>query len=69
MTIERRIFVLWLTAAYEMDRSSDSRHNYFLGKATALTEAYAEVRGITFVQASRELMNERANESLIGLAT
>lgn len=59
MTVERRIFVLWLAATEEMNRSSDSRHNYFLGKATALTEAYAEVTGTTFVEASRALMNER----------
>jgi hypothetical protein len=59
MTVERRIFVLWLAATEEMNRSSDSRYSYFLGKATALTEAYAEVTGTTFVKASRALMNEK----------
>lgn len=63
MTAERRIFVLWLQATDDMNRSSDSRHVYFLGKATALTEAYAEIRGLTFVQASRELIDMRDNES------
>lgn len=63
MTAERRIFVLWLAASAEMGRSSDSRHNYFLGKVTGLVEAYAEIRDLTFVQASRELMNLRDRES------
>jgi hypothetical protein len=65
MTVERRIFILWLAASDDMGRSSDMRYNYFLGKVTAFVEAYAEIRGVTFVEASRELMNLRDHESII----
>jgi len=63
MTAERQIFVLWLSASAEMNRTHDSRHAYFLGKVTGLVDAYAAIRGLTFVEASRELMN-RERESL-----
>lgn len=63
MTADRRIFLLWLEATAEMNRTSDSRHTYFLGKVTGLVDAYAAIRGLTFVEASRELLN-RDRESL-----
>lgn len=59
MTPERHIFVLWLAASEEMERSSDSQYVYYWGKAVALIDAFAAITGTTFVEASRTLLNMR----------
>jgi hypothetical protein len=59
MTAERLLFVLWLASTEEMEKASGLNHQYYLGKTVAYVEAYSLLKGIMFVEASRELMNMR----------
>ena len=61
--MERKIFVLWLTASANMDKAKGDDHKYYLGQTVALVDAYAAVRDLTFIQANRELMNLAIEES------
>ncbi len=66
MTYERLLFTLWLKSTEEMEQSSDLNHQYHLGKTIAYVQAYALGKGIMFIEASRELMNLRAESESAG---
>ena len=66
MTYERLLFSLWLNSTEEMERSSDLNHQYHLGKTIAYVQSYALLKGIMFIEASRELMNLRVESDSAG---
>jgi hypothetical protein len=53
------IFAQWLQASEQLDTSNGSEYSYLLGKVTALTDAYADIEGTTFVHASQILLQRK----------
>ena len=59
MTTERFVFIRWLDASEKMNSASGKEHEYWLGKVTGYCEILADMKGITFIEANRLLMNMR----------
>jgi hypothetical protein len=60
MTIEWFLFTQWLHASEKMAQTSSNDQQYWLGKVVGYCEAMAHVKDVTFVEASRILMDMQA---------
>ena len=63
MTIERFLFTEWLNASEQMNKASGKEHEYWLGKVTGYCEVMAQIKNVTFVEASRILMDMRVEDA------